>query len=202
MGHREDLLAGAKQCIYEKGYARTTARDIVAASGTNLASIGYHFGCKEALLFTALQDAMTEWDAEITRITHDYAPSTDPMSMERAWDSVIQTYTDHRPLLLAQFEAWAQAAHSPEIREQLAATYERNRAETAAAMSTLLPGSDEESARAVATVFGAIAEGLMIQWLSDPDHPPTGRDVRLTFELISGKLWAASASESPSTDGT
>ena len=41
MGHREDLLEGAKRCLYEKGYARTTARDIVAASGTNLASIGY-----------------------------------------------------------------------------------------------------------------------------------------------------------------
>jgi hypothetical protein len=27
VGHREDLLDGAMQCIYEKGYARTTARD-------------------------------------------------------------------------------------------------------------------------------------------------------------------------------
>ena len=40
MSHREDLLAGAVQCLREKGYAHTTARDIVAASGTNLASIG------------------------------------------------------------------------------------------------------------------------------------------------------------------
>ena len=31
MGHREDLLAGAKRSLYEKGYAGTTARDIVAA---------------------------------------------------------------------------------------------------------------------------------------------------------------------------
>ena len=30
-----------------------TARDIVAASGANLASIGYHFGSKEALLSAA-----------------------------------------------------------------------------------------------------------------------------------------------------
>lgn len=49
MGHREDLLEGAKRCLLEKGYARTTARDIGAASGTNLASIGYHYGSKEAL---------------------------------------------------------------------------------------------------------------------------------------------------------
>ena len=54
MGHKEDLLAGAKQCLREKGYANTTARDIVAASGTNLASIGYHFGSKDALMTQAI----------------------------------------------------------------------------------------------------------------------------------------------------
>jgi len=53
MGHREDLLAGAVRCLREKGYAHTTARDIVAASGTNLASIGYHYGSTKALLNAA-----------------------------------------------------------------------------------------------------------------------------------------------------
>ena len=37
-------------CLREKGYAHTTARDIVAASSTNLASIGYHYGSTKALL--------------------------------------------------------------------------------------------------------------------------------------------------------
>lgn len=31
MGHREDLLSGAAQCLYEKGFGQTTARDVVAA---------------------------------------------------------------------------------------------------------------------------------------------------------------------------
>ena len=35
MGNREDLLAGAQRCLYEKGYARTTARDIASASGVS-----------------------------------------------------------------------------------------------------------------------------------------------------------------------
>lgn len=53
MGHREDLLEGAKRCLLAKGFARTTARDIVKESGTNLASIGYHYGSKDALLAQA-----------------------------------------------------------------------------------------------------------------------------------------------------
>lgn len=66
MGHREDLLEGAKRCLLEKGYARTTARDIVAASGANLASIGYHYGSKEALLNEAFIAVTEQWGDRVT----------------------------------------------------------------------------------------------------------------------------------------
>ncbi|MDA0568050.1 TetR/AcrR family transcriptional regulator [Streptomonospora sp. S1-112] len=61
MGHREDLLAAAKRCLRERGYARVTARDLVAESGTNLASIGYHFGSKDELLSAALIEMVGDW---------------------------------------------------------------------------------------------------------------------------------------------
>ena len=50
MGQREDLLTAAKKLLVEKGYHRTTARDIAAASGAHLGSIGYHYGSKDALM--------------------------------------------------------------------------------------------------------------------------------------------------------
>ncbi len=58
MGNREDLLAGARRCLFEKGYSCTTVRDIAtAAGGVSMAAIGYHFGSKEALLNEALAEA-------------------------------------------------------------------------------------------------------------------------------------------------
>ena len=65
MGHRERLLAGAKRCLYERGYSRTTARDMVEAAGTNVASIGYHSGWKEALLNAATMEAGGEGGEEV-----------------------------------------------------------------------------------------------------------------------------------------
>ena len=65
MGHKEDLLAAARRCLVTRGYARTTARDLVAESGTNLASIGYHFDSKEALLTQALLDAFMEYTDKV-----------------------------------------------------------------------------------------------------------------------------------------
>src|SRR5918992_4790384 len=53
---REALLAAAVRCIHEKGYAHTTQRDLLAASGANPRSITYHFGSKERLMATALAE--------------------------------------------------------------------------------------------------------------------------------------------------
>src|SRR3954449_5592590 len=64
--HRDALLEAAKRLLREQGYARITARDLVAASGTNLASIGYHFGSKEALLNAAIGESFAEWTQRIT----------------------------------------------------------------------------------------------------------------------------------------
>ena len=61
MGNREALLEGAKRCLLEKGYSRTTARDIAEAAGVSLAAIGYHYGSKESLLEQAFMVAMEEW---------------------------------------------------------------------------------------------------------------------------------------------
>lgn len=73
MGNREDLLAGALRCIREKGYARTTARDIAAAAGTSLAAIGYHFGSKEALLNEAMFAAFDSWGQALAGAQPDAA---------------------------------------------------------------------------------------------------------------------------------
>jgi hypothetical protein len=44
-------------------------RDIVAASGTNLASIGCHYGSVWALLNAAVLAAIQEWADRLTRTT-------------------------------------------------------------------------------------------------------------------------------------
>ncbi|MGC2657956.1 MAG: helix-turn-helix domain-containing protein, partial [Bryobacteraceae bacterium] len=61
MGNRDALLLAAKSCLLEKGYLRTTARDIASSAGVSLAAIGYHFSSKEALLTEALLLAFEDW---------------------------------------------------------------------------------------------------------------------------------------------
>ncbi|KUL36908.1 TetR family transcriptional regulator [Streptomyces sp. NRRL F-4489] len=152
MGNREDLLAGAKKCLIERGWGRTTVRDIAAAAGVSHAAIGYHFGSRDALLTQALVEAVDELDAELA----GHASGDDP---EERWQALIDSFTTHRALWVAQLEAAVQAQHSPEVRERLAEGQRQGREG--------LGGS----------VPLALLSGLMLQWLVDPDHAPSAADV-------------------------
>ncbi len=186
MGHREDLLAGAKRCLYERGYARTTARDIVAASGTNLASIGYHFGSKDELLNTALVEAIDEWsDRLVESLAKKRIRATDPLArFEVAWKHITDSFDAHRPLWVALFEALAQAEHSPRMRRFLAGAMQHGRERIAASVERVATASNAARARTTGAFFQALMMGVMAQWLVDPARAPSGRDLGAALRAI------------------
>jgi AcrR family transcriptional regulator len=187
VGHRERLLEGAKRCLYEKGYGQTTARDIVAASGTNLASIGYHFGTKEVLLNAAVIEAIDEWGEELERIFQG-VPDIDAEAMgrfEAIWERVTESFQTHRALWVSSFEAFAQAERSPELREQLADGQEQGRYGLVALFQKVEESTvDERQARTEGSFYLALVSGLMVQWLVDPTRAPSGADVAEALRSI------------------
>jgi AcrR family transcriptional regulator len=186
MGNREDLLEAAKRCLYEKGYARTTARDIAAASGVSLAAIGYHFGSKDALLNAARIQAIEEWNDELGRaLAADTDPDATPIErFEAIWTHILELFAAHRPLWMASFEMLAQLDQAPEVREAVAAAQQRARLGLASLFHHLDPTLDERSAWAVGSFYLALLPGVMAQWLIDPDHAPSGRDLAEALRAI------------------
>ncbi|MQA12221.1 MAG: hypothetical protein GEU98_27545 [Pseudonocardiaceae bacterium] len=79
----------------------------------------------------------------------------------------------------------AQAEHLPELREQLAASYERTRTTFGQGLRELFGDSiGEDSARALVSFYAALGDGLMMQWLVDPERAPSARDVAEALRLI------------------
>jgi AcrR family transcriptional regulator len=179
MGHKEELLAAARRCLITRGYARTTARDLVEESGTNLASIGYHFGSKDALLAEALDDAFLEYTEKAVALVGALGPeATDPhQAVTATWLAITQIFDDYRPLGIAFIEALAQAERSDPLRTRLAAGYEEMRKRIVEAILALVPELPADVARSVASFFLAVADGYMVQWLLDPDATPSGPDL-------------------------
>jgi AcrR family transcriptional regulator len=173
--HRHALLAAAKQLLREKGYARTTARDLVAASGTNLASIGYHFGSKEALLNEAIAESFGEWTERLERVAmadESLGPAERLMTSMRA---VMDSFDEMRPFFVACLEALAQAERSDDLRAQLAHNYDLSRRQVGEAVAQALPveGDDAET---IASLIIALTDGLFIQAFLDRDRTPRPDD--------------------------
>jgi len=178
MGHRADLLAGAKRCLYDKGYARTTARDIVAASGTNLGSIGYHYGSTEALMQAAMLSAIEDWGDVLGAALATGGDDEPADPLVRYWRRVIGSMHSHRTLWLASIEAMLQSEHSPELKAQLAEGIEQGRRGLAA----ILTGQDEDTideqtVRTTGAVAMALMSGVLTQWLTDPARAPSAEQI-------------------------
>jgi AcrR family transcriptional regulator len=175
VGHREQLLAAARQLLEDKGYAHITARDLVAASGTNLASIGYHFGSKAGLLSAALGMLFEEWTSQLTNAA---MADPDASPIERAhlaWAALLDSLTGHRALLVSFVEALAQADRDPRLREKLAGMYRGTRVRVAELVAGALDVSvADPRCTAVASWVMAVCDGLSMQWLLDPASTPAG----------------------------
>jgi len=187
----------------EHGYARTTARDIVNASGANLASIGYHYGSKAALMNAAVIDALTESGEELARaLSADTEPDAEPLErFEAVWTRIINEFVTHRELFQASFEIFAQADHEPGLREILAEALQQGRGGMAGMFQDMADfAPDDEDLRAVGSLFQSLVTGVMAQWLVDPDRAPTGQQLATALRVMfAWQRGAANSTETPAT---
>lgn len=203
MGHREQLLAGARKCLYERGYANTTARDVVSASNTNLASIGYHFGSKEALLNAALVEAFEEWGAELDRVMLSAGGPdlTTADRLEIMWSGVLESFSSHRPLWVAGIEAFSLAERMPDLREKLATAYQLARP-SLGALAVPDEEPDNPTRLAAGSFLLSVMIGLTVQNLLDPPSAPTAGDLLSAVRAIGEKLaQSPDGNASPGTGG-
>jgi AcrR family transcriptional regulator len=197
VGHRDELLTAARRLLEQRGYAHITARDLVAESGTNLASIGYHFGSKAALLNEAIEASFDDWATQLAAFVMSDPDATPLQRASATWVASLDRMAERRPILQAYVEALAQALRVPELREQLAGHYARARAMVAALVARSLGeevDADDPRCRAVATLVIAACDGLALQWLLDPENSPSADDLAAGLAAV----WIASAPDQAS----
>jgi len=187
MGNREALLAGAKRCLIEKGYARTTARDIAAASGVSLAAIGYHFGSKDALMNQAIYEFVGEWGEEVERaLGAEGALDAEPLKrFESIMGRTIESFSGPaRGMWAAQMELLSPMEHNEELRTFLAGVQRDAAGGLAELFLGIDPAEDPEAARTAGSVMHALFIGFIVKWFMDPKQALSARELTEGLRIV------------------
>jgi AcrR family transcriptional regulator len=203
MGNREALVEGAKACLLEKGYSRTTARDIATAAGVSLAAIGYHFGSKETLLTEALRELLiNEWATAVGGAAGDGGPEgaggeTVRAVVRRPREQFVQTWEQIagslenprlRALWATQFEVLSLGATMPELVAELSKMQGEAREGLAQLFGAVDPDADPAEAQAVGSLLQAMLLGIVAQRMFDPDNAPTGEQLAQSVRALADRL--------------
>lgn len=87
------LREAAEQLLAERGAARISLRDITEAAGANVASVGYHFGSKDALLDEVVRQALTTVYDQQRALLAQLPDDAGLEDLVRAW--VLPTFSPH-----------------------------------------------------------------------------------------------------------
>jgi len=68
---KAQVLAAAERLFALNGFQNVSVRDITAEAGVNLASVNYHFGSKDALLFEIFRRRTSELNRDRARMLHE-----------------------------------------------------------------------------------------------------------------------------------
>jgi len=194
MGNREDLLAGARQVILERGVAKATARDIATAAGVSLAAIGYHFGSKDELISAALTDSLGSGIGDAMEAVVDETAALPLLDgFATLFDRMPAIFADNREALVASFEnsvmVWRDAAAS----RTLAGAMNEAHLGIVEVLSKARPDLAADDLDAIAKLEFVLVQSLGLLWIISPDSLPTGEELARAVAAIAGDGGAAAA---------
>ncbi|HEX3804870.1 MAG TPA: TetR/AcrR family transcriptional regulator [Solirubrobacteraceae bacterium] len=196
------LLRAAKELMLERGYAGTSVRELVAAAATNLGAVNYHFGSREKLLNEALLDFFLEWGKRVgeLEVPTDAGPLEQLAARARP---MVEGIEEARPLFVMFLEGVLQSRHSPELRSELAEHYARHRELSGELIRASSSGRElpPRTVEVIASYMLAVADGLQLQSLLDPQAVPTGEELASFYEALAADARARGSRRSKAPAG-
>ncbi|KAF2420045.1 TetR/AcrR family transcriptional regulator [Microbacterium sp. B35-30] len=185
MGNREDLLAGARQVILERGVAKATARDIATAAGVSLAAIGYHFGSKDELVTAALMESLGSGIGdEMESVVHETASLPLLQGFAALWNRMPDVFSANREALLASLENSVRVLRDPQAGRALADAAAEGHDGIAEQLRAARPEMTDADVAAVAQLNFVLVQSLGILWLMNPAALPTGDELARAVAVI------------------
>jgi AcrR family transcriptional regulator len=196
---RTRLLDAATKVFAEKGFTTSSVDDVAAAAGMSKGAVYWNFDSKDDLIESLLEERVLLPLRTMIEFTRS-APA-EQQTANAAGDA-ITSLGEQRELLQLFHEHWLDAARDPELRKRNVELLRELRDALGEALDArrehLGTPELEIPARDIATAYVALAQGMWLIGLVDPDFFPKGlygEIVSLVYEGLVARLQGSSADQ-------
>jgi AcrR family transcriptional regulator len=181
---RAKLLESALQTFSQVGFEAASIDEICAAAGVSKGAYYHHFPSKQAVFIELLESWLTGIDEQIAAAraeTPDVSQAF--IKMGAALPGIFRDAERRLPMFL---EFWARASRDPEVWERTISPYHRYRDVFAAWIRQgVREGAFREmDAQAGARMLIALAIGLLLQGILEPDGADWAKATRQSLQIM------------------
>lgn len=179
------IMASAARCLAERGYARTSLRDIAREAGVALSQLHYYFGSKQQLVDAVRRACLGSYAAELRQRLERVAEGeggTLAAMLEAFHDSVRSNPALFRLCLELRLVAASEAAA-----EQVRAIHRDLVDLLAQHLRRLGLAGGGGDVLAAARALLAALDGLVLQAVVEPAEPAVGAAHRVVGEWVSAR---------------
>ena len=196
---RERLLDVAASEFAERGYAGASLEAVAKRAGLTRGAVYWNFESKQDLFLTLLDERLDQPARELMRLT-ETAPADQPTAaaVGRRLERLI---SDQGSLIMLTFEYWAAAVRDPALREGFNQRQDQLRTILARAVDSRHAATGVPltyPAESLAAAILALAHGMAMTKLVDPNGVPDGLQGEILDLLYDGLVLRASATQSSS----
>ncbi len=170
---RERLLEAAARCFARRGYQGASINEIAAEAGFSKGALYWNFASKEELFFSLLDERIDRRLEAMFELTGSASADQDiNAELSRRLSAVLD---ENRDLVLLFHEYSAMAVRDPKLRPSYVSRNARLREGIARAVEARQQARGVAlslPAEQIATAAIALADGLSIEQLTDPDSVP------------------------------
>jgi len=181
----KQLVAAAQAVLIRDGVGRLTMRAVAAEAGVLLGTVTYVFPSKEMLLRAVIED-VAAGIAEVLRSSADTGRGLEHAirdGVQRFWTTLVE---EQEGLQIIQYELTIYALRTPGLESMARWQYDRYARIVAAWCQEAASNAGETCAvpfDTLARVLVAAVDGLILQFVCDPDVTRAREDLRAVIDM-------------------
>jgi AcrR family transcriptional regulator len=184
----KQLVAAAQRVLIRDGVGRLTMRAVAAEADVLLGTVTYVFSSKEMLLRAVIEDVVAGI-AEVLKSSADTGRGLEHAIREgvrRFWTTLVE---DQEGLQIIQYELVIYALRTPGLESMARWQYDRYARIVAAWCQEAASNAGEICAvpfDTLARVVVAAVDGVILQYVCDPDVTRSREDLQAVIEMVVG----------------